>query len=350
MHWAKTRPAATFDLAISNVLGCSIDDLPGAAEALSLAGRNDNGYQPLLGAIAKRYGVEASQVTTAQGTSGANFLVYAALLSPGDDVLVERPGYDPLMEAARLLGANVNQFDRIFEDQYALDPDRVKAAMTPRTKLIVVTTPHNPTGVIAAPEALREVGRIAAANDAHVVVDEVYLDTSARPVRPAVQLGDRFIVTSSLTKSYGLAGLRCGWILSSPEIAERIRRARDVVDGTGSIVSERLAVLAFEHLDALTSRARTLLDRNRAIIEPFLAQRQELEYVRPDGGTVVFPRMPGVHDTRQFAERLLSERHTAVVPGHFFQAPSHIRVGFSGDTQALEDGLKELAAALDARA
>lgn len=350
MHWAKTRPAARFDLAISNVLGCSIDDLPGAADALSLAGRNDNGYEPLLAAIAARYEADPAQVTTAQGASGANFLVYAALLSPGDDVLVERPGYDPLMAAARLLGANVVQFDRVFEEQYGLDPARVAATITPRTKLIVVTTPHNPTGVIAAADALREVGSIAARHDAYVLVDEVYLDSAARPVRPAVHLGDRFVVTSSLTKSYGLAGLRCGWILSSPSIAERIRRARDVVDGTGSIIAERLGVLAFEHLDSLMARTRTLLDRNRGIIEPFLQGREELEYVSPDGGTVVFPRIRGVQDTRTFAERLLRERRTGVVPGSFFQASNHIRVGFSGETAALEDGLTQLGAALDDRA
>lgn len=350
MHWAKARPPVRFDLAISNVLGCSIDDLPGAAEALALSGRNDNGYEPLLEAIAKRYGVDVSQVTTAQGASGANFLVYGALLSPGDDVLVERPGYDPLMAAPRLLGANVNQFDRSVQEEFRVDPARVEAAMTPRTKLIVITTPHNPTGVITPADALLEVGRIAAARDAYVLVDEVYLDSADRPIRPAVHLGDRFIVTNSLTKSYGLAGLRCGWVLSSPEIAERIRRARDVVDGSGSIVAERLAVLAFGHLDALSARARTLLTRNRSIIEDFLRSRNELDYVAPDGGTVVFPRLREVSDTRIFAERLLSERGTAVVPGHFFQAPAHLRIGFSGDTGTLEDGLQQLAAALDARA
>jgi aspartate/methionine/tyrosine aminotransferase len=350
MHWAKTRPAARFDLAISNVLGCSLDDLPGAAEALSLSGRNDNGYEPLLEAIAKRYGVAASQVTTAQGASGANFLVYAALLSPSDDVLVERPGYDPLLAAPRLLGAHVIRFERTFDDGYAIDPDRVRHAMTPRTRLIVVTTPHNPTGALASEEALRELGRIAESNDAYVLVDEVYLDTTGGRARSAVHLGDRFIVTSSLTKSYGLASLRCGWTLSSAGMAERLRRARDVVDGTGSIVAERLSVLAFQHLDALLSRARTILERNGAILQRFLKSRSDLECVLPAGGTVVFPRLPAVSDTRTFAERLLRERGTAVVPGHFFEAPSHIRIGFSGDTRALESGLGELGAALDARA
>lgn len=133
-------------------------------------------------------------------------------------------------------------------------------------------------------------------------------------------------------------------------MAERLRRARDVVDGTGSIVAERLSVLAFEHLDTLIARTRALLDRNSALIEPFLQGRPELEYVRPDGGTVAFPRIRGVADTRPFAARLLAERDTAIVPGHFFEAPAHFRVGFSGDTASLTEGLEQLGAALDARA
>jgi aspartate/methionine/tyrosine aminotransferase len=349
MYWAKTRPAARFDLAISNVLACSIDDLPGAADALALTGDNDNGYGPLVESIAERYGVTADHVTTAQGTSGANFLVCAALLSPGDDVLMERPGYDPLMAAARLLRANVVRYDRAFEDGYRLDPQRVADAMTPRTKLVIVTSPHNPTGAIANPADLQEVGRIAAGRGAQVLVDEVYLDSTGTATPPAARQGDPFISTSSLTKSYGLSGLRCGWILSSPGLAERLRRARDVVDGTGSIVAERLSVLAFQHLDMLMARTRELLTRNEVLMSAFLESRSDLDYVQPHGGTVVFPRIRGVADTGRFAERLLAERETAVVPGQFFDAPAHIRVGFSGATDGLKEGLARLATALDAR-
>ncbi len=154
MEWAKTREAAELDLAGSNILACSIDDLPGAPAAMDLAGANDNGYRPLVEAIGARYGVNPDLVTTAGGTSGANFLVLAALLEPGDDVLVERPGYDALLGAARLFGARTIRFDRAFDAGFALDPDRVRRAMTPRTKVIVITSPHNPTGVIADPAAL----------------------------------------------------------------------------------------------------------------------------------------------------------------------------------------------------
>lgn len=350
MEWAKTRPAARYDLAISNLLAASIEDLPGASEALALSGRNDNGYAPLLEAIAARYGVAPAQVTTAQGCSGANFLVYAALLEPGDDILIEEPGYDPLLGAARLAGANVVRFRREFADGFGIDADRVRAAMTPRTRLIVVTSPHNPSGAVADAAALQEIGAVAAERNAHVVVDEVYLDATDPGQPSAATYGDRFITTSSLTKSYGLAGLRCGWILSSEEVAAKLRRARDVVDGTGSIVAERLGVLAFEHLDALHARARRILAENRPLVLDVLKRRPELEFVEPRGGTIVFPRLKDVEDTSRFASRLLTELDTAIVPGRFFQAPSHFRLGFSGPIDALRGGLAAIEEALDARA
>lgn len=349
MEWAKTRPSPRFDLAGSNVLACAVEELGGARDALAFSGRNDSGYAPLLDAIAAQYGVRPDQVTTAQGTSGANFLVCAALLEAGDDVLVETPGYDPLLGAPRLVGANAVGFDRRFDEGWALDPERVERALTPRTRLVIVTRPHNPTGAHADLATLRAIGAVAARHRAHVLVDEVYLDATDVSPTAAATLGDEFISTSSLTKSYGLAGLRSGWILSSTEVAERLRRVRDVVDGTGSIVTERLSVLAFEQLDKLIARSRAILGVNRALIEEFLHSRPELEYVAPAGGTVVFPRIRGADSADRFAERLLQHRETAIVPGRFFGAPAHFRIGFSGAADPLRGGLEAVGAALDAR-
>ena len=345
MEWAKTRPVPEIDLAGSNILACTLEDLPTAADALALTGANDNGYRPLLEAIGARYGVDPDRVTTAGGTAGANFLVFAALLEPGDDVLVERPGYDPLLGAARLLGARTVRFERAFEDNYALDPARVRAALTPRTRLIVITSPHNPTGVAVDPAALDEVGRIAEAAGAHVLVDEVYRDVTGDAGPPAATRGDVFITTNSLTKSYGLSSLRAGWTIASPDLSYRIRRARDVVDGTGSIVAERLSVLAFEHLDTLYLRGRAILARNKALVGAFLAAHPQLEWVTSPG-TIVFPRIAGVADSQPFVERVMRERHTALGPGAFFEAPAHFRLGYGGDTDRVREGLARVAACL----
>lgn len=346
MEWAKTRPAAAFDLAGSNILACTIDDLPGARDAVALDGANDTGYRPLIEAIAARYGVDADRVTTGGGTAGANFFVLAALLEPGDEVLVERPGYDPLLGAARMLGATTARFDRRFEDGYALDPDRVRQALTPRTRLIVITSPHNPTGVPVDAAALEEVGRIAERHGAVVMVDEVYKDVTGDTSPPAAARGDVFVTTSSLTKSYGLSSLRAGWVIASDRLTYRVRRARDVVDGSGSIVAERLAALAFQHLDRLRARAQTRLAANKALADAFLAAHPALEWV-PSAGTIVFPRIRGVEDAAPFVDRVMTERQTALGPGRFFDAPAHFRLGYGGDTEMIRAGLAHVSAVLE---
>jgi aspartate/methionine/tyrosine aminotransferase len=348
MEYAKTRPHAPYDLGGSNILACSLDDLPGAREAIELSGANDTGYGPLFDAIAARYDIAPTRIATATGTAGANFLAFAALLGPDDEVLIERPGYDPLIGAVRLLGARTARFDRPVDRNFALDPERIARAMTSHTRLIVITDPHNPSGVAADRDALAEVGRIAERANAHVLVDEVYRDVTAAPGPPAAALGDVFITTSSLTKSYGLSSLRCGWTLASEPVTYRIHRARDVVDGTGSIVAERIAVLAFAHLPALFARARGILERNKRLVDDFLASRHDLDCV-PSAATVVFPRLRDGEDTSAFAGRLLHERDTAIVPGRYFDAPAHFRLGYGGDTDRLAEGLRRLAAALDAR-
>jgi aspartate/methionine/tyrosine aminotransferase len=354
VQWATVRTPARFDLAGSSVRACTIDDLEGARDAIALTGGNDEGYPPLINAIGAQYGVPPAHVTTAQGASGANFLVCAALLDSGDEVVVERPGYDAFAGAAHLLGARTTVFDRDFNAGFALDPERVSRVITPRTRLIIITSPNNPTGVVSSPEALDEVGRIAAANGAHVLVDEVYLDAARGPdagalVRTNARRDDHFISTSSLNKSYGLSGLRAGWILSSPAIADRLRRVRDLIHGSPPIVTDRLAALAFSQIDRLIARSRALLDENGAIVRGFLESRPELEWIDPGGGTVVFPRIAGVTDSRRFVEQLLIQRETAVVPGHFFGAPAHFRLGFGGPSATLRSGLEAIAAALARR-
>ncbi len=346
MTWAKARPHVRVDLAVSNVLPCSVEEVQGAAAALDFSGRNDNGFPPLLDAIANRYGVAADRVATAIGTSGANFLAALALVEPGDDVLVEGPAYDPLLAIPRALGANVVRFARRFEDGFAIDPNAVRRAMTRATKLIILTQPHNPSGGLTPDGDLAAVAHIAAEHGAFVLVDEVYLDAARGcGAPPAADIADNVISTNSLTKSYGLAPLRCGWAIASAPVAERIRRARDVVDGTGSIPAERLSVIAFSQLERLAARARAIVEPNVATLRGFLAATPELQgFVQQ--GTVAFPRLSSGGDATILAERLARERETAVVPGRFFEAPAHFRIGIAVAPDVLAQGLSAISATL----
>jgi len=350
--WAKTRQPAAIDLAGSNLLHCTLEDVPGAREAIDLTAANDNNYPPLIAAIARHYSVNDDCVTTGHGCSGANFLAIAALVGPGDEVLVERPTYDPLLGACALMGARIERFDRRFDDGWRVDVDALRARLTPRTRLIVLTSPHNPTGAVTDAETLASVGRLAAGVGAHVLVDEVYLDAanfiavaSAR-MPPAALLDGPLISTSSLTKSYGLAGLRCGWAVGPPGVVRRIRRTRDVVDNAESAPADRLAALAFSLLPRLADRAATLLGGNVERARAFFSEHPELELAEPPRASVVFPRLLGLADAAPFIHRLLHEHGVAVAPGHFFDAPAHFRVSLAGRPDALETGLARLARAL----
>ena len=347
MEWAKRHPRPRYDLCGSNLRACRLEDLPGAATVVELNGDNDQGYAPLVEVIAARYGVDPDRVALASGASGANFLVMAALLAPGDEVLIERPAYDPLPGAARLLGARVRTFERPFEEGFGVAPERVAAAITERTRLVIVTDPHNPSGALLADGALAGLARLAEEHDLHVLVDEVYLDTVPSRRAPAASHGERMVTTSSLTKAYGLAGLRAGWVLATPRVAAAVRRVRGTTEAIGAFPAEALAALAFEHIEALAARSRAILEPGLRQLVGFVDSRPELAWVRPGGGTVGFPRLRETEDAGPFIERLLVDFETSVVPGRFFSAPAHFRVAFGGDADALAGGLDQVGRALD---
>jgi aspartate/methionine/tyrosine aminotransferase len=348
MEWAKSRPRPDVDLAGSNLLACTLDDLPGARDAVDIAGESPNGYPPLLEAIAAHVGVDRSRVSIGIGCSGANFLAFAALIDSGDEVLIEWPGYDPLVAAAQMLGAQVRFFERRFEEGWAVDPDRIAAALSPRTKCVVLSSPHNPSGVLASPAAMERLADLAQRKGFAVLVDEVYLDTVAGPaLRTAADFSSAFIATNSLTKSYGLTALRCGWSVASPETAEGIRRARDVADVHSPIPADRLSVVAFRNLPALRDRARGILDANRKLWSTFAARATALEWVEPHGSTV-FPRFRDGRDPASFVARLFERHRAAVAPGPFFGAPAHFRVSLAGATDRLARGLEAILEEIEA--
>lgn len=349
MTWAKQHRAAECDLSGSNLLPCTLEDLPEALESMALYGRNDDGWPPLVESIADRYGVGTDQVSTGPGASGANFLALASLLRPGDTLLAEWPGYDPHIGAARFLGAEVRTFERGWDRGFALDPVAVERALTPRVRAIMLTNLHNPSGVYATPDALAHVGDLARSVNAKVVVDEVYLDALEGVDRsPAATRDPVFVSTNSLTKSYGLAGVRIGWMIADPETTERALRVRDIVDGVGSIPSETIGAAAFRCLDRLLDRARGILGPGAERVRTFVEARTDLEWVEPIGGSVAFPRLRGIDDAEPFVDFAADRFAVGVTPGRLFGEPAHFRISVAGPPDVLAEGLQRLSAALDA--
>lgn len=345
MYWAKTSSVGKYNLATSGMPNLHLRDLRVSLDDLEITG-GGYGYQPLVQSIAERYRVAAEEVVTAAGTTFANHLAMAALIKPGDEVLFEHPAYEPMLALAHYLGANVKRFSRRFEQGFQLPLDELRALVTPNTRLIVITNLHNPSGVLIDDATLKQVGEIARRAGARVLVDEVYMETLfEESPRTSFHLGKEFVVTSSLTKAFGLSGLRCGWILAEAELARRMWLLNDLFAATSVHAGERLSVVAMRQLAEIGEQARELLDRNRRTLNEFLDTRDELEVVRPQFGTVMFPRVR--HGTADSLCDLLREKYqTSVVPGRFFEMPEHFRIGIAVDRDVLEAGLERLGRAL----
>src|SRR2546427_4734327 len=349
MHWSKTQSRARFNLATSGVAPFPAHELPVDLKNLEINGTNDYGYAPLQQAIAGHHGVDPECVVESAGTSMANHLAMAAIIEPGDEVLIEHPAYGPILDVAYYLQAKVRRFPRAEETEWGIDPAEVRRCITPKTRLIVITNLHNPTSALTPESVLREIGDIARSISALVLVDEVYLDAVYENTpRTSFHLGPEFVMTSSLTKVYGVSGLRCGWILAQPDLAWKMRRLNDLYAATPVYPGEQLSVAAFQHLNLLRERARRIVDADRKLLRDFLAHQSTISAVWTDWGTTSFVRLSGSRrrDADAFLERLQSEFDTSAVPGRFFEMPDHFRIGMGVNTEMFGEGLNRIGRAL----
>lgn len=349
LEWARAHGNIKYSLAISGVPPCDVRLLSPSVDDFTMVADNEYGWLPLLERIAQRYGVKPEDVVLAHGTSMANHLACAALVEAGDHVLIERPVYDPLVAVPRYLGCEVGFFERRPEDGYALDVKRVEAAITPRTRLVILSNLHNPTGAVINRAELESLARLAESRDFHVLVDEVYLEwiygTGKDPeIRSAINISPRFVTTRSLTKVFGLAALRAGWILAEAGLATRMRRLNGLFASSMSHPAERLAARTFEHAKTLLEKQRKRVERNRSIATKFIESQPKLSWLPPEAGTVGFVRLEG-GDVDGLVERLLAN-DSLVTPGRFFGVDDHFRIGFGMEEDHLNEGLTRLASAL----
>ena len=341
MEWVKTSTTAPYNLANSGIKSYPLAGLPVDFNALQLTGPGAYGYRPLVEALARKCGVPDECVATALGTSGANHLAMAVLIEPGDEVLIEHPGYPLLWEAASYHGAEVKFFERRAEEKFAIDVDALRKLVTPKTKLIVLTNLHNPSCALTSQATLREVGSLGP----RVLVDEVYLDLLFdQTPETSFKLGERFIVTNSLTKVYGLSGVRCGWVLAAPEIVKKIYHLNDLFGVNHPYVTDQISCVALQRLPEIARWSQDWLTKHRKIANDFLAATPELASEPLTVGTVIFPRVSVPVD--KLCQVLRERYETVITPGHFFGAPQRVRIGIGGETATLTEGLARVGEAL----
>jgi len=315
--------------------------------------RGDEALRTLIAAQSGSPLIEARDVLTTSGAAGALFIVATSLLRQDSHLLVVRPNYATNIETAKAIGCQISYLDLAFEQGFHLDVGRIEAALRPNTAYVSITCPHNPSGTVMPWEDLERIGRVAEKAGCHVLVDETYRDLSYLAPYPATaSISETFISVSSVSKAYGIPGIRVGWLITrDAALQHRFLAAKEQIGICGSVVDEAIALAALRQrgpwLDANAASNRERL----GIVRRWLAEETRIEWVEPAGGVVCFPRLkvPGHFETGRFYGSLLENHGTYVGQGHWFEMPdTYLRIGFGWPTVAeLRGGLAGISAALD---
>ena len=345
-----------FNLTESSVRDRSLGEFGLDSATLTLCYGDHLGNGDLRTLIARRAAAQlgADDVLLTAGASAALFIVAISLLNPGDHMIVVRPNYATNIATPRGMGCEVDCLDLEFDNAFALDVDALAARVRPTTRLISLTTPHNPTGVALSEQTLARVIALAEACGAYLLVDETYRDMSFVPPPPvAATLSARAISVSSLSKGFGLPGIRVGWTVSrDPGLMHLFLCAKEQIGICGSVLDEAIALKAVVGADAWLAGSETRLVAAVSRVRAWMAREPLLEWVAPLGGCVAFPRIradAGV-DIATFY-RILNGEHAAYVgPGHWFeQDDRYFRIGYGWPTpEELQGGLDAVSASLRA--
>jgi aspartate/methionine/tyrosine aminotransferase len=348
LEWARTQMGKVrYDLARSNIKGLTREELGLTLDHVALSAP-DEGHPGLRELLAKRYATSPSNLLVTSGATQAIYLAFAALLEPGDRVLLETPHYEPLARAAEERGAELRPLERRFERGFQVELEEMERAVGRSTRAIVLTNLHNPSGAATSAEKLQQIGQLARENGATVVASEVYLGGAFAPgLQPAATLGPNLVSIGSLSKVYGLGGLRIGWMVADEALIRKARAALDYLVCDLPAPSESIALAALKRADEWAERCRGIARRNVAAIREWVEKREDVEWCEPAGGTVCLLKLPPGLDAPSFSAQLREKQSTLVVPGDFFGLPGFIRISAGMDEELLRQGLKNVGKGID---
>ena len=324
-----------YNLAESSVRDRTLGELGIEFGDLALPYGNHYGNPDLRALIAEQSGsqIDADDVLVTAGAAGALFIVSSSLLEPDDHMIVGFPNYATNSETPYAIGARVEEHVQTFENDYSIDVEQLAAQVTDETSFISVTCPHNPTGVMFSGRQLDELIDIAEQTDCLLVVDETYREMAyGEPLPVAADLSDRVISVSSMSKTYGIPGIRVGWLITrNSELMETFISAKEQIGITGSVLDEAVALQTLQQRDTLLPLIHEEITEGFGIVSDWIQNEPMLEWVQPDGGVTCCVRIPGASDVqmRHFYEVLNSRYRTAVGPGYWFKLPmNYLRIGF----------------------
>ncbi|WP_144378690.1 aminotransferase class I/II-fold pyridoxal phosphate-dependent enzyme [Mesorhizobium amorphae] len=312
--------------------------------------RGDRALRELI--AAQDNGLTSDDVLVTAGAAGALFIIATTLLSERDHLVVVRPNYATNIETPKAIGCAISYIDLAFEDGFTIDIERIVAALRPETRYISVTCPHNPTGTMMSRADLDRLIALAEQHGCYLLVDETYRDLNYGTRLPAAaSLSKRAISVSSLSKAFGIPGIRIGWLITrDTALQEKFLAAKEQIGICGSVIDEAIARVMLEQRDVFLGRLLPEMAARRAIVQEWIDNEPLADWVQPSGGVVGFPRIDVApdFDLDAFYARLLEKHGTYVGPGHWFEMPkSFFRVGFGWPTaDELRGGLAAISTAL----
>jgi len=306
------------------------------------------GHPDLRQVIAKQYeGRSWENVAVTTGASESNFAIVAHLVGPKDHIIVEHPTYPSLYEVPRSLEKDLTLFRLSWDDEFRPNMDNLRKLVKPNTKLITLTHPGNPTGAVIKEAEMKEALEIAEDVGAYLMVDETYRELMFESPPPlAATLGDRAISLTSMSKVWGVPGIRIGWAVGDESIVEGIRTVREQVTICNSALGEAIAKSILENRDSMLKELRNHMLTNFRMVKKWMDNQDWLEWIEPKSGVVCAPRLRSGGSTDELCKLLVTKYKTFTVPCSAMELDGHFRLGFGGETEELEKGLEQLEKAL----
>jgi aspartate/methionine/tyrosine aminotransferase len=343
-----------FNLTESSVSDTLLTDLKLGLHDLKLAYTDHRGKAGLRELIAgESKGIAPEQVLITAGAASALFIVATSLLEKEDHLIVIRPNYASNIETPRAIGCEISYYDLEFDQDFRLDAQKLSSLIRPTTKLISVTHPHNPTGTLIPQKELLILAGMAEKNNCHLLVDETYRELNFENMYPlAASLHDRIISVSSVSKAFGLPGLRIGWLITKNKfLCEKFLAAKEQIFVCNSVVDEEIAFQYLSKKDLHFKSVKEHVQKSRKILLEWFRKETRMEVVMPSAGVICFPRIKNGAEKNisNFYETLNSTYHTFVGPGHWFEMPDHyMRIGYGWPAnEELSKGLENISRCLD---
>jgi aspartate/methionine/tyrosine aminotransferase len=341
-----------YNLSESSITDQSLDSLGLSIPNLTLLYNEHQGDSQLREAIASDAGLTKDDVLITGGAAGALFIIATSQLTSDDHIVVVRPNYATNLETPRAIGCDISFVDLEFESGFQPDVAFIESCITPKTKIVSITCPHNPTGTLITRKDLDELVAITKKKKCFLLVDETYRDVHyGRQLPVAASLGEHVLSVSSLSKSFGVPGIRLGWVITqNKELQDTFLAAKEQISISGSVINEWIATQILSERQNILALTNKEMQTRVNMVRSWIEKEDLLEWTEPAGGVVCFPRMKRepAGGITAFYERLLNKYHTYVGPGHWFEMPdTHFRLGFGWPTrEELVGGMEAISKAL----